>query len=140
LHDFDPKRFSNGDDVVLLLRTIAESTNGPGALTLPIVKAVSSCMKPAWTDLGLRWLEAMDAIDLVGLHTTLTDLALEDQLGRVLYRRLEEILGPPVAKPQPKPKPKPKTKEKPPGISAASWEEALRIHGKKPRPKAQVAA
>ena len=74
--------------VIPLLPTIAESTNGPSALTLPILRAVADCMKPAWVEKGLALIEAYDAIDLVALRSTLVDLGLEDQLGRVLHRQL----------------------------------------------------
>src|SRR6185312_4762522 len=46
LRDLDPKRFtSRGDDrVIMLLRSIAETTNGVAALTLPVMRAVDDCL------------------------------------------------------------------------------------------------
>jgi hypothetical protein len=142
LRALDPKRFpAKGEgDVTLLLRTIVESTNGTAALTLPIIMAVCVNMKSAWTDLGLRWLEAFDQIDLVGLHATLVGLGLEDQLARVLRGKLEGILGPPMA-PKQKQKSKAKAWAKPPNISEETWTEISRMY-KKPAqgPVARAAA
>ena len=45
---------------------------------------------------GLALLDAMDRIDLVSLHATLTDLGLSDQLDRAVLKRLTDLLGPPV--------------------------------------------
>jgi hypothetical protein len=43
------------------LRSIAETTNGTEALTLLIMKVVSSCLHhDAWSNRGLALLEAMD--------------------------------------------------------------------------------
>ncbi|WP_024519392.1 hypothetical protein [Bradyrhizobium sp. Tv2a-2] len=137
----DAKRFpEKGEEkVTLLLRTIAESTNGPTALTEPILRSVSSCMKPSWVDRGLEWIEAFDSVDLVGLQATLADLGIEDQLTRVLRRKLLEILGPPVA---PKPKPqKPTTKmSRPKCVSEPAWNEYVALREKLKRPKARIAA
>ena len=82
------KRFpTTGEETVtLLLRAIAETTSGAAALKLPILKAVSSCLRPAWVAKGLALLEALDQIDLIGLHTTLTEFGLSDQLDRALFK------------------------------------------------------
>ena len=64
----------------MLLRSIAESANGAEALTLPIIRAVSGCLYDRWTDRGLEWLEAMDAVPLLGIFQTLSDLGLQDRL------------------------------------------------------------
>jgi hypothetical protein len=55
LRDLDPKRISTkGEELVtLLLRTIAESTNGPEALMTAMLLPVLCCMEPAWVDRGL---------------------------------------------------------------------------------------
>lgn len=47
LRSFDPKRFpDNGEGrVTLLLRLVFESSNGAAALTLPILEAVSACIR-----------------------------------------------------------------------------------------------
>ena len=97
----------------MLLRTVFESTNGAAALKSPILDAVSNCLRPVWVDKGLAWIEAFDHIDLVGLHATLTDLGLADQLSRVLHIKLEAILGPPTVAPAAKPV-KVKAPNKPP--------------------------
>ena len=81
-----------------LLRAIFKSSNGGRALTLPILDAVSNCLRPVWIQTGLKFIEAFDDIDLVGLHRTLTELGLADQLGaRHLRKKLERVLGPPTA-------------------------------------------
>jgi hypothetical protein len=141
LRSIDAKRFpAKGDEqVTLLLRTIAESTNGPAALTLPILMAVSSCMNPVWTDRGLEWIEAHDHVDLVGLQTTLADLGLEDQFERVLRRKLKAILGPPVV-PKPRPKKPAKQMARPSIISERAWNEYAALREKLKRPRARIAA
>jgi hypothetical protein len=95
LRSFDPQRFTarGEEEVTLLLRTVFESSNGAAALTLPILMAVSNCMRPVWVDRGLAWIEAFDRIDLVGLHRSLTELGLADQLSRALQVKLERIFG-----------------------------------------------
>jgi hypothetical protein len=45
-------------DITLLIRTITESEGNQDALVEPIVSAVSMCMRPEWTGLGLKWIEA----------------------------------------------------------------------------------
>jgi hypothetical protein len=89
--------------ITVLLRTVYESSNGHAALTLPILDAVSNCTHQIWVDKGLAWIEAFDRIDLVGLHATLTELGLADQLGRALHVKLEGIIGPPTVEPAAKP-------------------------------------
>jgi hypothetical protein len=98
----DAKRFpaKGAEQVTLLLRTVFESKNGAAALTLPILRAVLSCMRPAWVERGLEWIETFDDIDLVGLHSTLRELGVDDQFDRVLLKRLTDLLGPPVSAPQ----------------------------------------
>jgi hypothetical protein len=68
LHDIDPQRFrTRGEDqVIMLLRSIFETTNGIAALTLPVLKGVSSCLHyDAWKNRGLEFLEAMDQVPLL---------------------------------------------------------------------------
>ena len=112
LRSTDAKRFpTTGEEAVtLLLRTVFETTNGAKALTLPILKAVSTCLHPVWVAKGLALLETFDRVDLVGLHATLTDLGLADQLDRALFKKLADILGPPVLPAPPKQKPPAKRK------------------------------
>jgi hypothetical protein len=74
LRRVDPKRFgtANGDaQVILLLRLIAESANGPEALTLPILGAVSSCLHEGWINRGLEFFKAMDQVPLLQILATL---------------------------------------------------------------------
>jgi hypothetical protein len=99
----DPKRFTirGADRVILLLRSIAETTNGAEALTLPIMRAVYSCLHhDRWTNRGLAWLEALDRVPLLEIWRTLSDLGLQDHLDDALRWRLTQILGSPFA-PQP---------------------------------------
>ena len=143
LRSVDPKRFpEDGDGVVtMLLRSIAESSNGPSALTLPIIDAVRSCMHDAWTNRGLAWLEAMDQVPLVRTYQELCRLGVEKHLGDAIRHMLTQILGPPVAPAPPKPKPAPKKMVKPQGVSAATWDEIIvMIKDRKKRPKARMAA
>jgi hypothetical protein len=128
LRKADAKRFRvKGEErVILLLRTIVESANGPQALTLPIVVAVDAFMKTPWADLGLRWLEALDQVDLLATHKTLADLGLEDQFERVLRRKLEAILGPPVV-PKPMPRKSAKKLSRPANVSEQAWSQYLRF-------------
>jgi hypothetical protein len=95
LRSIDADRFpTKGDErVTVLLRAVFESTNGAPALTVPILRAVSSCMEPAWVEKGLAFIEAFDFIDLAALWSTLGDLGLVDQFDRALRRKLEGILG-----------------------------------------------
>jgi hypothetical protein len=48
--------------VTVLLRTILESDGNRDALIEPVVVAVSSCMRPEWTNRGLAWIEAFDRL------------------------------------------------------------------------------
>jgi hypothetical protein len=43
-------------DITLLIRAITESEGNQDALIEPIVSAVSMCMRPEWTSLGLKWI------------------------------------------------------------------------------------
>ena len=99
--------------ITLLLRTILESANGPEALVEPIVSAVSSCMRPEWTGLGLKWIESFDRVPLVSLMETLRDLFGEKNIGQhlptVIRNKLYAILVEPAeAKPTAKVKLPPK--------------------------------
>jgi hypothetical protein len=140
LRQLDSQRFpTKGDEqATLLLRVVFESTNGVAALTLPILQAVSSCMCRGWLEEALEFMDAMDTIDLVGLHGTLVGLGLEDQLARVLRRRLEEILGPPVVpKPKPKPKKRAKKRTRPACVPESTWREYVSLRKQRlKRPRA----
>jgi hypothetical protein len=99
-----------GEEIILLLRTIAESSNGPDALVLPVITAVSRCMHPKWTGLGLRWIESFDEIPLLQMLQTVRDLGLEEHYDTALRHRLMQILGPPVVSEPPAPKKTPTRK------------------------------
>lgn len=100
--------------VTLLLRTILESEGNQDALVEPIVSAVSTVMEPKWTEQGLRWIEAWDAIPLTSILQTLRDLLGEQDIWqfycRALRRKIARTLEPAQAKPgkQPKVKAAPK--------------------------------
>jgi hypothetical protein len=142
LRAVDAKRFpTKGDEeVTLLLRTVFESSNGAAALTLPILRAVSSCMHARWTGQGLAWIEAFDAIDLRAILLQARELDifrdeedLEHHLSIGIRNRLRKILGPEVV-PQPKPQ-KPPARPKlarPAGVSEETWAEIVALR-KKPR-------
>jgi hypothetical protein len=91
--------------IVLLVRTIAESANGPAALVPPIVDAVSLCMEPRWTSTGLRWLEAWDELPLLQILEQMRGLDLFAEsslchyLGIALRNKLAKIFEPAAAKP-----------------------------------------
>lgn len=141
LHRCDPRRFpARGEDqVVMLLRSIAETANGAEALTLPILKAVSGCMFDRWTDRGLVWLEAMDTVPLLGILRTLRDLGLQDRLEEALRWRLRQILGSPFAPPA---KPKKPTRKivKPTSVSQSTWDEVIAMQKVDRRRRAKVRA
>lgn len=77
----DPTRgdsHQSHEHVTLLLRAIAETTSGPRALTLPILKAVSMCLEAICVQKGLSFLDAVDQINLAELHASLTGLGFAD--------------------------------------------------------------
>ena len=133
------------EQVILLIRTILESEGNEGALIEPIVSAVSLCMRPEWTNLGLKWIEAFDQIPLTAILQTMRglDLFSEQSIGHylslVVRNKLVKILGPAV-RPEPKPKPKPRPKAtRPPMISEQTWIEVIAMR-KKRKPAQRVAA
>jgi hypothetical protein len=111
----DAKRFpeTGSECVTLLLRTIAESSNGTTALTLPILRAVSSCMDPRFTDRGLLWIEFFDTVRLVELLEQIraldfcSDADAETHLRAAIRRRLERRFPHQVAAVKAKAAPKP---------------------------------
>jgi hypothetical protein len=139
LHQFDPKRFPRRgeDQVIMLLRSIAESANGAEALTLPIIRAVSGCLYDRWTDRGLEWLEAMDAVPLLGIFQTLSDLGLQDRLEDAIRFKLTQILGSPFAPPTKKPARK---MVKPPTVSQPVWDEVIAMQKADRRRRAKIRA
>jgi hypothetical protein len=99
-----------------LVRTILESENNQDALIEPIVSAVSLCMEPEWTGLGLKWIEAFDQLKLTEILQTLRSLdlfreqSLAHYLSLVLRNKLAVILEPSISKPASVPaKRKPRT-------------------------------
>jgi hypothetical protein len=138
----DAKRFpAKGEEqVTLLLRAVFESTNGASALTLPILQAVSRCLNPVWVSKGLGLLDALDKVDLVGLHATLCDLGLSDQLDRALFKKLRDLLGPPVLPAPQKQKPPARRKaERPEWASERTWSDVLALRKRKPKQPARAA-
>ncbi|MFH0303503.1 hypothetical protein AAFX91_41680 [Bradyrhizobium sp. 31Argb] len=131
LHATDAKLFpeTGTDHVVMLVRSIAESTNGPAALTVPILRAVSSCTEPLWVERGSEWLEALDEIPLLELEARIRALDLADDIAPLveaaIYRRLHRTLGSPL--PPPPPKPKKAKPVKPDHISQESWDDAIEM-------------
>jgi hypothetical protein len=104
------EKFGGGDGrghVTLLIRTILESAGNENALVEPIVSAVSQCMRPEWTRLGLTWIETFDRIHLTEILQTMRglDLFTENSIGNyfviVLRNKLAAILEPLVSKPAP---------------------------------------
>jgi hypothetical protein len=69
----------------------------------PIVSAVLMCMRPEWTNLGLRWIEAFDQLKLTEILQTMRSLDLFSErsigsdLSIALKNKLFKILGPAVA-------------------------------------------
>jgi hypothetical protein len=131
----DAKRFpAKGEEqVTLVLRAVFESANGAPALTLPILQAVSRCLNPVWVSKGLGLLDALDKVDLVGLHAQLIDLGLADQLDLALRHKLEQILGPPKLPEVPKKKPARSKTARPSWASEASWADVLAMRKKRPK-------
>ena len=103
--------------ITLLIRTILESENNQDALIEPVVSAVSSCMRPEWTGLGVRWIECFDSIPLKSMLNTLRDLFGEHDLSEyycvALRRKIAAILEPVQAAPQEEKKGKPQPKPPP---------------------------
>lgn len=93
------------EHVTLLIRTIIESEGNAGALSEPIISAVSSVMvfHKAWPDRGLSWIAAFDTIPLAALLQTMRDLDLFEpaSLGHYLFlvlrNRLAKVFEPPAA-------------------------------------------
>lgn len=133
LHSFDPRRFTatRGDDrVVLIVRSIAETTNGPSALTPPIMRAVDDCLADGWMNRGLEFLEAMDRVPLLEIQSTLAGFGLEAHLHTAIGWKLREILGSPIVQPKkPKAKAAPSVpKIAPAGISQSTWDAVIALH------------
>ncbi len=147
LRKYDPKRFTvrGEDQAVLLLRSNAETTNGIAALRLPIMMAVSACLRDAWTGRGLEFLEDMDKVPLLEIQATLQGFGLEEQLDHAINWKLTEILGPPIVPQQPT-KPGPRLMKKPPTVSQRTWDEVCtmrkddRTRREKKRKAAKLAA
>jgi hypothetical protein len=143
-HDFlrsvDAKRFhaKGEEEVTLLLRTVFESSNGPAALTSPILQAVSSCMEPRWVDQALAWIEFFDSVGLVGLLEQIRALDfcdegdLETHLREAIRRRLVRRFGAPKIAAPKKPAARPKM-SRPPGVSERSWNEVIALRKKRPK-------
>jgi hypothetical protein len=109
--------------ITLLIRTILESEGNQDALIEPIVGAVSSCMRPEWTEKGLAWIEAFDQLKLTEILLTMRSLDLfgEQEIGHyysiAIRNKLFNVLGP-ATLPKPAMPAKPKAKPKPPARRA----------------------
>ena len=138
----DAKRFpTKGEEqVTFLLRAVFESTNGAAALTLPILQAVSRCLNPVWVSKGLGLLDALDKVDLVGLHATLTELGLSDQLDRAVFKKLRDLLGPPILPAAPKQKPAGRKTDRPSWTSEQSWNAVMALRKRTKKKPARMAA
>ncbi|WP_456798112.1 hypothetical protein [Bradyrhizobium sp. USDA 4473] len=98
------------EHAILLMRAVAESSNGPAALMEPVVTAVSGVMsrRPDWPAKGLAWIEAFDGIPLVGLVEAMRSLeAFEERdlaghLQASITTKLRRALDPPPVPPKPK--------------------------------------
>jgi hypothetical protein len=103
--------------ITLLIRTILESENNADALVEPIVSAVSSCMRPAWTDLGLRWIEAFDKIPLTAILQQMRGLNLfsENSIAHYYSVALQNKLAA-ILEPTARPATKPQRERKPPRV------------------------
>jgi hypothetical protein len=83
-----------------LSRLLESEGNGAEALIEPIVSAVSSCMRPEWTNRGLAWIEAFDRVPLTSILQTMRSLdlfseqSLAHYLSLVLRNKLTAILNP----------------------------------------------
>ncbi|MGX9431760.1 hypothetical protein [Bradyrhizobium sp. LeoA1S1] len=143
VHAIDAKLFpSTGTDhVVTLVRSIAESSNGEAALTVPILHAVSGCAEPRWVERGSEWLEALDGIDLLGLEASIRALDIADDISLALkaaiYRRLHRKLGSPNPPPLPATKPKKPKPTKPGSMSDEAWADVIEMQKRMRREAAQ---
>lgn len=88
--------------LTLVLRTITESAGNERALKAPIIWAVSDLVaaQPAWADLGLRWIEAFDEVDLIGLmrqaQPNRQAVQLRAAMCTLLFERISAALGTPA--------------------------------------------
>ncbi|WP_143274187.1 hypothetical protein [Bradyrhizobium canariense] len=88
--------------LTLVLRTITESSGNERALKAPIIWAVSDLIaaQPAWADLGLRWIEAFDDVDLLALmrqaQPNRQAVQLRAAICTLLFERLSAALGRPA--------------------------------------------
>ena len=100
--------------VVMLVRTIIESEGNESALVEPVVSAVAMVISdfPKWTDKGLAWIQAFDALDLNGLVATMRGLdlfketSLPQYLSWVICNKLRKVFEAPAAPPAPRRGPK----------------------------------
>lgn len=85
--------------LILVLRTIVESAGNERALKAPIIWAVSDLIasQPDWTNRGLEWIEAFDAVDLTDLmrraQANRKAVQLRAAICTLLFERLSEALG-----------------------------------------------
>jgi len=87
--------------LIIVLRTIIESTGNECALIAPVIWAVSDLIlaHPKWPDHGLAWIEAFDNIDLLDLarkaRANRKAVQKRPAMAAMLYERLAPIFDPP---------------------------------------------
>jgi hypothetical protein len=96
--------------LIMVLRTITESAGNELALTEPCLLGISDVMltHPTWPEAGLKWIEAFDGIDLLGMmkaaKANKRAAPARAAIATMLYAKLAPIFTPP---------PKPKRIKKP---------------------------
>jgi len=87
--------------LIIVLRTIIESSGNENALKAPAIWAVSDLVlaHPKWPDHGLAWIEAFDNIDLLDLarkaHANQKAAPRRAAMAAMLHDRLSPIFDPP---------------------------------------------
>jgi len=87
--------------VIIVLRTIVESSGNERALTSAAIWGVSDLVlaHPSWPERGLAWIEAFDDIDLVGLakkaRANRKAVPKRAAMAAMLYERLAPAFDPP---------------------------------------------
>ena len=82
------------------------SEGNENALVEPCVSAVNDAMRPEWTDRGLAWIEAFDALPLIQIVYTMRELDLFSEqslpryLGMVITNKLAKVFAPPSPPPK----------------------------------------
>ncbi len=113
--------------VIFTLRTIAETEGNSGELVAFTIEAVSRLVRdhPRWTDLGTKWLEAFDKIDLPAIRNLCRQnraiVPMADGITTLVFDRLLDLLGDPSPPGKCKGRGKPRGRRKIPAtVEAAS--------------------